>query len=141
MSHHQISCLPAQINKADADSTFRVTPAGVRAELGGDDSASALGITVRSPSPVLSLCRALVEARCDPRRPLDVYRGNTLALRIKSIGQAAKLRVAPHGVGFVLDTPADERQPRPFDPAPAGRPHRCSPAVMHPSNSRERVPS
>jgi hypothetical protein len=85
-----------------------------KAELIGADCAAALGIEAHGSSPVFALCRALVEAGHDPATPLEAYRGETLALRVESIGQAAKLRVAPHGVGFVLDTPADERQPRPF---------------------------
>jgi hypothetical protein len=73
-----------------------VTAAGVqhlRAELGSDDSASALGITVRSPSPVLSMCRALVEAGHDPATPLRAYRGDVVALKIRTIGEGAKLTV------------------------------------------------
>jgi len=42
-----------------------------RAELVGDDSCSALGITVRSSSPVLALCRKLVDAGHDPATPLE----------------------------------------------------------------------
>jgi hypothetical protein len=33
--------------------------------------------------------------------PLEAYRGDTLALRVKSIGQAAGLEVASHGAGFI----------------------------------------
>jgi hypothetical protein len=37
----------------------------------------------------LALCRKLIEADCDPDRPLHAYRGDTLSLRIRSIGEGA----------------------------------------------------
>jgi hypothetical protein len=40
-------------------------------------------------APVLGLCRALLEAGYDPRRPLRAYRGDTVALKIRSIGEGA----------------------------------------------------
>jgi hypothetical protein len=42
--------------------------------------------------------------------PLEAYRGGTLALRVKSIGQAAKLQVNSNGTGF---EPAGERRAAP----------------------------
>src|SRR5262249_30237157 len=54
----------------------------VRAWLTGDDTCSALGITVQSTSPVLALCRKLVDAGHDPATPLDVYRADVRALKI-----------------------------------------------------------
>lgn len=71
------------------------------AALERDDTCSALGITVRSSSPVLALCRKCVYAGHDPATPLEAYRGDTLALRVKSIGRAAALEVASHGAGFI----------------------------------------
>jgi hypothetical protein len=65
-----------------------------------DDTCSALGVTVRSSSPVLALCRQLVDAGHDPTTPLEAYRRNTLALRVKSIGQTAQLEVNADGTGF-----------------------------------------
>jgi len=83
----------------------------IRAELVGDDDAcTALGIRVKSPSPVLALCRKLVDAGHDPATPLEAYRGATLALRVKSIGRAAGLEVSPRGVGFVRQ-PDSRRAP------------------------------
>jgi hypothetical protein len=73
----------------------------IDAELSKEDICSALGITVQSPSPVLSLCRKLIALGHDPSMPLDVWRGDVLCLRIRSIGEAAGLEVSPHGVGFV----------------------------------------
>ena len=84
-----------------------VCPNCIRAELVGSDTCTALGITVTSSSPVLGLCRQLVEAGHDPSTPLEAYRGETPALRVKSIGQAAGLEVNSGGKGF---------KPRPAPP-------------------------
>ena len=72
----------------------------IRATLVGPSHCEALGITARGHAPVLDLCRALVAAGHDPRRPLHAYRGDVLALIIHSLGAAAQLRVATHAVGF-----------------------------------------
>jgi hypothetical protein len=72
---------------------------GVHAELTGRDSASALGITVRGSTPVLALCRKLVENGCPPATPLAAYRGGTLCLIVRSIGEAACLEVRPSSTG------------------------------------------
>jgi hypothetical protein len=66
----------------------------VRSELTGDDSCSALGFTAKSFSPVLALCRQLVEAGHDPSTPLEAW------LRARSIGEAAGLEINPRGTGF-----------------------------------------
>jgi hypothetical protein len=71
----------------------------VRAELIGTNCAVALGFIVRSPSPVLALCRTLVEARHDPTTPLYAYRGSTLAFKVRSIGEGAKLTVEDNHLG------------------------------------------
>jgi hypothetical protein len=66
----------------------------IRAELSGADTcSSALGITAKSDAPVLALCRKLVDAGHEPNTPLEAYRGDMLALRVKSIGQGAQLQV------------------------------------------------
>jgi hypothetical protein len=76
----------------------------VRAEIIGQGQATAAGITVSGRhAPVLALCRALIEAGHDPATPLEAYRGTTLCLRVRSIGEGARLRVAAHGVGFERD--------------------------------------
>src|SRR5262245_35422567 len=73
----------------------------IRAELAGSTQCEAAeGINADSLSPVLELCRLLLAAGHDPDRPLKAWRGDTLCLRIRSIGEAARLRVATHGVGF-----------------------------------------
>lgn len=79
------------------------TPAGfgailpVRAELTGSDTATALDLTARGRTPVLSLCRMLVDAGHDPALQMHVYRGTTLCLKVRSIGEAAKLSVRETG--------------------------------------------
>jgi hypothetical protein len=72
----------------------------IHATLVGSDCCEALGVTARGSAPVLALCRILVAAGHDPRRSLPVFRGEVLALVIRSIGDGAGLRVATHGVGF-----------------------------------------
>jgi hypothetical protein len=79
----------------------------IRAELTGNDTCSWLGITARSRAPVLELCRKLIKAGVDPATTLHAYRGDTLALVVSSIGQAARLTVKTAGNGapiFVLDS-------------------------------------
>jgi hypothetical protein len=72
----------------------------IRAALIGSDCCGAEGITVRAAAPVLALCRKLASAGHDPRRPLHAYRGDVLALRVRSIGEGAQLAVAGDGIGF-----------------------------------------
>ena len=83
----------------------------IEAELIGSNECRARdrarGITVRSSSPVLALCRALVGDGYDPHRPLHVYRGRTLALKVRSIGEGARLRVSSSGTGFCWGAGAD----------------------------------
>jgi hypothetical protein len=71
----------------------------IRAELTKSDIATAEGITVKAESPVLALCRKLIDVGYDPSTPLEAYRNGTLALRVKSIGQAAGLRVTADKTG------------------------------------------
>jgi len=77
----------------------------IEAELFGSSECCARdrarGITVRSSSPVLAMCRALVGAGYDAGRPLHVYRGKTLALTVRSIGEGAKLAISPRGTRFI----------------------------------------
>lgn len=73
----------------------------IRAELTGDDTCTALGITIKSPSPVLALCRKLVDVGHSPATELEAWRGDVLCLRIRFIGEAARLKVSSGGAGFV----------------------------------------
>jgi hypothetical protein len=71
----------------------------IRAELKGSNCCEALGVTARGHAPVLDLCRALVAAGHDPHRPLHAYRGDVLALKIRSIAEGAKLTVRDDRAG------------------------------------------
>ncbi len=73
----------------------------MRAELIGTDICSAAGITVHEHAPVLALCRKLMAAGHDAVTPLLCYRGDILALNIRSIGEAAQLEVNGTATGFV----------------------------------------
>ena len=75
-------------------------PVPIRAALIGSDRCEAGGISVCTAAPVLAVCRKLMAAGHNPRRPLHVYRGNVLALRVRSIGEGAQLAIAGDGVGF-----------------------------------------
>jgi hypothetical protein len=72
----------------------------IRAELAWDDHATACGIVARGSSPILKLCRLLVDAGHDPTTPLEAWRNGIPCLRVRTIGEATGLRVAAHGVGF-----------------------------------------
>jgi hypothetical protein len=71
----------------------------IRADLIGSSTCTAAGITAHGAAPVLALCRRLLEAGFDPDQPLEAYRGTTLALRIRAIGEAARLTVKTAGNG------------------------------------------
>jgi hypothetical protein len=85
----------AQARPCESDS-----PNAIRAELIGNDTATGAGISITAYTPVLELCRRLVAAGHDPATPLQAYRGPILCLKVRSIGEAAGLRIAPTGVGF-----------------------------------------
>jgi hypothetical protein len=76
------------------------TQSAVRAELIGSDTCIAAGLTIKAPAPVFAMCRALIAAGFDPAMPLECYRGDTLALRVRSIGEAACLEINGKGSGF-----------------------------------------
>jgi hypothetical protein len=72
----------------------------LRAELSGSTICSAAGQVAIGHTPVLALCRDLIEAGHDPATPLEAWRGNTLALRLPSIGEAARLTVDESRTAF-----------------------------------------
>jgi hypothetical protein len=72
----------------------------ITAKLTDDDLCEAEGLTVKAASPVLAICRALVAAGHDPATPLHAYRGDTVALKVRSIGEAAGLEINGEGTGF-----------------------------------------
>ena len=71
-----------------------------RAELTGTNTCTSADITASSTTPVLALCRQLLAAGLNPDQALDVFRNGTLALRIRSIGEAAGLEINGEGTGF-----------------------------------------
>jgi hypothetical protein len=73
--------------------------AAIAAELKGSNRCTAIGITARGHAPVLALCRRLIEAGIDPDRPLHVYRGDCLALTVRSIAEGARLTVEDNHLG------------------------------------------
>ena len=69
--------------------------APVRAEIVSQTQVTACGVTVTGRNaPVLALCRALIAAGHDSDSPLEAYRGAVLCLRVRSIGEGAKLTVS-----------------------------------------------
>jgi hypothetical protein len=95
----------------------------IRAELVGDDIATALDITARSSTPIIRLCAMLIEAGLDPAARLHVYRGNTLALTVRSIGEGAQLVI--NGRGTWLQPRPCVKRARAMSRYPAP-PLRCS---------------
>jgi hypothetical protein len=88
------------------DLVTQISP--VRAEIIGSDTATALGISVKAYAPVLELCRALISAGIDPSAPLEAYRGAILCLRVRTIGEGARVTVRTAGNGspiFALEGP------------------------------------
>jgi hypothetical protein len=71
---------------------LRLCPFPISAEL-GNDRCAALGSIGCGEAPALELCRKLVATGLNPATPLHVYRGDVLALRIRSIGEGAELTV------------------------------------------------
>ena len=103
-------------------STRAISPTqAVRAELIGDDTCCAKGLTVRAHTPVLAMCRRLIEANYDPATPLHCYRGTTLCLIVTSIGDAAELRINGQGTGFKKRPQRVPTAP-PLAPLAAGEP-------------------
>jgi hypothetical protein len=68
--------------------------------LTGTDTCAAGAITERGGTPVLALCRSLIAAGMAPDQALEVFRGATLALSVRSVGEAAQLDVNGKGTGF-----------------------------------------
>ena len=71
----------------------------LRAEITGDDRATCNGLEAQHNAPVLALCRKLIAAGHDPVTALEAYRGDVLCLRVRSIGEAARLTVEETGTG------------------------------------------
>jgi hypothetical protein len=97
------------VNDAHGRAAFAISadppkPTAIVAELTGVNTIVALGATTVSKTPILTLCAELVAAGIDPTMPLTVYRGSTLALTVRSIGEAANLEINGKGSGFAVRT-------------------------------------
>ena len=93
--------LGSSINSAN-NPTANSAQVCLRADLIGASTATAAGITANGATPVLGLCRRLLAAGHDPATRLDVYRGAMVALRVRSIGEAARLVVKTSGNGVPI---------------------------------------
>src|ERR1700733_5967657 len=107
-------------------------PKPIRAELSGDFDCTAEGLAVTANAPVLEMCKRLIAARYDLDLPMEVYRGDVLALRIRSIGEAASLEVNSKGTDFV------KRRQR-VRTAPSVRQNRLAAVCHRPDRARARV--
>jgi len=87
--------------RTQAPPASRARPGAILAELIGTDTAQALDVTVRGYAPVLKLCRVLLELGRDPASPLHANRGKVLCLKVRSIGEAARLELNSKGTNFV----------------------------------------
>jgi hypothetical protein len=82
------------------------TQANISATLRGDEECEAVNVVVTGHAPVLKLCRELLAQGVDPDTALTVYRRGIVALKVRSIGEAARLTVKTAGNGtpiFVVD--------------------------------------
>jgi hypothetical protein len=109
----------------DNDITDNLMTNAIIAQLSSDTIASVAGstIAVHIGSPVLALCRKLVEAGYPSSAEVECYRGETLSLRVRSIGEAAGLYVAATTTG----RPVFRRE---HNRAPASPMHRSKPAAI-----------
>ena len=71
----------------------------IQAVVIGHDTCTAEGITAHGFAPVLALCRKLVAAGYDPATALHAYRGDTLALTVRTIGEGARYTVGDNKSG------------------------------------------
>ena len=98
-----------------------LSQAPIRATLIGSHRSDAEGISARGCAPVLDLCRELLAAGFNSASPLEAWRGEILCLRVRSIGEGARLTVADdrHGTprlrrqhkrpqGYVAGSPVAE---------------------------------
>ena len=71
----------------------------IRAELIGASCCVVDSHTTRGPSPILAMCRQLIEAGFDPQLPLEAYRGEVLCIRVRSIGRGAQFTIEDDASG------------------------------------------
>lgn len=75
------------------------------AQLTGSRTCAAEGITIFGSSPVLKVCRALIEAGYDASCRLEVYRRGKLSFVVRSIGEGSVLRVTERRDGRPIFAP------------------------------------
>jgi hypothetical protein len=108
--------------------------APIRATLIGSDHCEIDGVVARGHAPVPGLRRALLEAGYDPCRPLDAYRGDSIALKIRTIGEGAAHTVEDNRRG----TPSFRRWRKPSERSGAASPSACdSNRPLYPSLSKK----
>ena len=76
------------------------------AHLSDSRACTGVGITANATTPAIVLCRDLIAAGLDPDAALEVYRAGTLALRIRTLREGARLTVKTAGNGcpiFAVD--------------------------------------
>jgi hypothetical protein len=71
----------------------------LRGKLIGSHHCTASGHSATGAAPILALCRQLLAAGLNPDQALEVYRGATLAIRVRSIGEGARLTVKDNRLG------------------------------------------
>ena len=69
------------------------------AHLSGSRTCTGVGLTANATTPAIVLCRELIAAGLDPDAALEVYRAGTLALRVRSIREGARLTVEDDHLG------------------------------------------
>jgi hypothetical protein len=89
----------AIFQSAHAERGFVMDHHPIRAVIVKADECAALSQKVRASAPILSLCRKLIASGYDPALPLHAYRGDTLALKVRSIGEGAQYTVGDNKLG------------------------------------------
>jgi hypothetical protein len=87
-------------NSSSNNPTDSTPQESIRAELTGSTLCTGASVKGVTSSPVLAMCRKLIEAGHDPATPLHAYRGETLCLTVRSIGEGAALEINGAGTGF-----------------------------------------
>jgi hypothetical protein len=78
---------------SEANRQQQLAQAPICATLTGSDRSEPESVIARGPAPVLAICRALIEAGHEPERMLHAYRGGVLAVKVRSLGEGARLNV------------------------------------------------
>jgi hypothetical protein len=110
------------VDNAGLTSNSSSSKSAIRVELAGSDRASACGLVAVSTSPVLLLCRMLVDSGVNPVMPLQAWRGPVLCLRVRSIGEGTRLQAGGDGIGFRPLPEPDTGSPMHQDGSPRAKP-------------------